>query len=203
MYKANWSNEKFVHITSKRFVDRVDETIKVKVYSNCDQITLYANGVEVAAKASDNRVFIFENVALKSGLNEIKVLSNQDGVQHEDVAFFNKVEEANPSYVAPEAETGGLVANWFTMPEMDDDVEIEEIELSDDVYSTRSSLGELMKNEETRKVIEKYLVGFSEDNPMYGMAEGMSIDVLASMAEDMFTDRVMFILNRELTKIKK
>ena len=45
--------------------------------------------------------------------------------------------------------------------------------------------------------------GFSDDNPMFSMAEGMSIDMLASMAEDMFTDKVMYVLNRELTKIKK
>ena len=33
------------------------------------------------------------------------------------MARFNKVSEANPSYVAPEAETGGMVANWFEMPD--------------------------------------------------------------------------------------
>ncbi len=202
LYKANWSDEKFVHITSKRFIDRVDDEIKVKVYSNCPEVTLYANGTEVGTKTSDDHIFIFENVALKDGLNEIKVIANQNGVALEDAAWFNKVTEPNPSYVAPEAETGGVVANWFEMPEIGD-VEIEEIEITDDVYSTRSSLGELLKNSETRKVIEKYLIGFSEDNPMYGMAEGMSIDVLASMAEDMFTDKVMYLLNKELTQIKK
>jgi hypothetical protein len=54
--------------------------------------------------------------------------------------------------VAPEAETEGVVANWFTMPEMKD-VEIVEIVIYDDVYSTRLSPGELMTNAETRKVI--------------------------------------------------
>lgn len=203
MYKANWSNEKFVHITSKRFVDRVDESITVKIYSNCDQVTLYANGTKVAEKTSDNHTFIFENVPLQPGLSEIKAVSNQDGVEFEDIAFFNKVDEANLSYVAPEAETGGLVANWFTMPDIVEDVVIEDIEITDAVYSTRTSLGELLKNKETRKVIEKYLIGFSEDNPMFAMAEGMSLDVLASMAEDMFTDKVMYLLNKDLTKIKK
>jgi len=27
MYKAHWSDEKFVHITSKRFVDRADDEL--------------------------------------------------------------------------------------------------------------------------------------------------------------------------------
>ena len=34
------------------------------------------------------------------------------------------------------------------------------------------------------------------------MAEGMTIEIVASMAEEMFTDKVMYILNKELTKIK-
>jgi beta-galactosidase len=202
MYKANWSSEKFVHITSKRYVDRVDDQMKVKIYSNCDEVTLYANGTKVEAKTSDDRIFIFENVQLQSGLNEVKAVAAQDGVTYEDNASFIKVAEPNESYIAPEAETGGLVANWFQMPELDD-VEIEELEITDDVYSTKSTLGELLKNSETKKVVEKYFVGFSEDHPMFAMAEGMPIDVLASMAEEMFTDKVMYTLNKELTKIKK
>jgi beta-galactosidase len=202
MYKANWSDDKFVHITSKRFVDRTDDQITVKVYSNCEEVTLYANGVEVGTKTSDDHVFIFENVPLLDGINEIKAVSNQEAVTCVDTARFNKVAQSNPSYVAPEAETGGLVANWFQMPELED-VEIEEIEITDDVYSTRNTLGELLENKETRKIIEKYFVGFSEDHTMFGMAQGMPIDVLASMAEEMFTDKMMFTLNKELTKIKR
>ena len=76
MYKANWSDEKFVHITSKRFVDRVDDEITVKVYSNCQEVTLYVNGKEQGTKTGD-RIFIFDNVALQDGLNEIKVVSNK------------------------------------------------------------------------------------------------------------------------------
>ena len=79
------------------------------------------------------------NVALQDGVNEVKVVSNEDGVVLQDVARYNRVAEPNPSYVAPETETGGVVANWFDMPDQDlDDVEIEEIEITDDVYSTDS-----------------------------------------------------------------
>ena len=102
------------------------------------------------------------------GINEIKVVSNQDGVILEDTARFNKVSESNPSYEAPEAETGGVVANWFEMPELGLDVEVEEIEITDDVYSTRCSLKEILENEEGKAVLTKYLGDFSE-NPRIGM----------------------------------
>lgn len=201
MYKAHWSDEKFVHITSKRFVDRVDNEITVKVYSNCDKVTLYANGYEVATKAGDSKIFIFENVALHDGLNEIKVVSNQDGVLLEDAARFNKVSESNPSYEAPKVEKGGVAANWFKMPELGE-VEVEEIEITDDVYSTRCSFNEIMENEEGKAILNKYLGDISE-SPMFGMMKGMRINTIATMAEEVLTEKVLYALNRELTKIKK
>lgn len=202
MYKANWSNEKFVHITSKRFVDRADEAIRVKVYSNCDDVTLLVNGTEMKATSSDNHIFIFENVALTDGLNEVKAIANHDGLECSDTAHFNKVAEPNPSYECPEEGKGGPVANWFDMPDLDD-VEVEEIVITDDVYSTRCSFGELFANEETKAVLNNLLVGFGPDHPMFGMMEGAAINDIATMAEELFTDKLMYALNKELTKIKK
>ncbi len=198
MYKANWSDEKVLHITSKRYVDRADEAINVKIYSNCDEVTLYVNGTEVGTQTGENHIFIFENVALQPGLNEVRAVSGD----LEDTAFFNKVEEFNPSYVAPEKE-GGAAANWFQMPEDLGDVEIEELEITDDVYSTRCTFGELVGNPETKAVLEKYLPGFDEEHPMFAMAEGMTIDTMASISSDMFSEKFIYMLNKELTKIKK
>ncbi|RBW70064.1 glycoside hydrolase family 2 protein [Bacillus taeanensis] len=200
MYKANWSDEKFVHITSKRFVDRADRTISVKAYSNCEELTLYVNGKEYETKTG-SKAFTFENVELQDGINEIKVAAKQDGVELQDTAFFNKVAEPNKSYEAPEEGKGGVVANWFQMPELGD-VEVEEIEITDDVYSTRSTFGELVENDETNAILEKYLGNFSE-HPMFGMAQAMTIDMIASMADDLFDEKLMYSLNKELTKIKK
>lgn len=201
MYKAYWSDEKFVHITSKRFIDRADQEISLKVYSNCPEVTLYVNGQVMETKTA-NKVFIFDQITLQDGLNEVKAVSNQDGVVVADVARFNKVSEPNQSYVAPEGETGGVVANWFEMPDLGE-VIVEELEIADDVYSTRCTLGELIENEETKAIMSKYLGDFSEEHPMYGMAQGMTIDMLASMAEEMFTEKVMYSINKELIQIKK
>ncbi|MEH7415989.1 glycoside hydrolase family 2 TIM barrel-domain containing protein [Neobacillus drentensis] len=201
MYKANWSDEKFVHITSKRYIERADDQITIKVYSNCEELTLYANGKEIGTKTSDNRVFVFENVELEEGMTEIKVTSHLEGVILEDTARFTKVAEPNPSYEAPEEDKGGVVGNWFQMPEIED-VEVEEIEITDDVYSTRDTFKVLMENEETKAILEKYLGNFTE-HPMYGMAAGMQIDFIASMAPEQFTDKMMYTLNKELTKVQK
>lgn len=202
MYKAHWSEEKFVHVTGKRYVDRADDAITVKVYSNCSEVTLYVNGIELETKRAD-RIFIFEGVKLAEGINVVKAVSNQDGIILKDAARFNRVSEHNPSYRAPEAETGGLVSNWFRMPELDDeDSEAGEFEITDDAYSTRCTFKELLENDEARAVLFKYLGDFTE-NPSISMAMGMPVDVVAAMGEEVFTEKLMNRLNRELTKIKK
>ncbi|MCI7437980.1 MAG: glycoside hydrolase family 2 protein, partial [Coriobacteriaceae bacterium] len=44
IYKAYWSDEPFVHLCGRRYVDRPESTTTVKVYTNQRQVTLYANG---------------------------------------------------------------------------------------------------------------------------------------------------------------
>lgn len=202
MYKANWSTEKFVHITSKRFVDRADEAIRVKVYSNCDEVTLLVNGMEMKATSDDHHIFIFENIDLIDGLNVVKAIAKHEDLVCEDVARFNKVAEANLSYECPGDGKGGVVANWFDMPDLED-VVVEEVLITDDVYSTRCSFGELFANEETKAVLNKLLVGFSTDHPMFGMLEGTPINDIVPLAEEVFTDKLLYALNKELTAIKK
>lgn len=202
MYKAHWSDEKFVHITSKRYVDRADKQITLKIYSNCPEVTLFVNGQESSKKASDDRIFIFENVPLQEGINHVKAVAAFEDGAYEDIAVFQKVDEPNSSYIAPESDKGGVVANWFDMPDDLEEVEVEELDITDDVYSTRDTFGELMKNEETKAVIHRYL-GKVEDQPMYGMMEGFTVDGLAEMDSDTFSESLLYRLNRELTKIKK
>ncbi|MGO4376506.1 DUF4982 domain-containing protein, partial [Paenibacillus sp. MCAF20] len=89
MYKAHWSDDKFVHITSKRFVDRAEDRIQVKVYSNCNKVTLYLNGEELQSISSEEKVFVFENVVLAEGVNEIRAVASENLVTYQDIARFS------------------------------------------------------------------------------------------------------------------
>jgi beta-galactosidase len=201
MYKAHWSDEEFVHITSKRFVDRSDESINLKIYSNCQEVTLYVNGKEIGSNVSDDRVFIFENIFLQEGINTVRVVSIQNDARVEDTAFFNKVAEPNTSYEAPDEGKGEAAENWFQMPDFSE-VVIEEIEITDDVYSTRCTFGDLVKNEETKGVLRKYM-GKLDEHPMFAMTLGMTVEQVASMAKEVYTEKMMYMLNKDLTRIKK
>jgi len=59
-----------------------------------------------------------------------------------------------------------------------------------------------MENDTARVVLEKYLGNLSE-NPMFGMASGMKVDTLASIAPYIFNEKLIYILNKELTQIGK
>lgn len=102
LYKAFWSDEKFVHIASKRFANRVESNINVKVYSNCDEISLYLNGKLLETKKAD-KIFNF-SVPLND-VAEIKAVCGKLS----DTAVFNKVSAKDPSY---KLRKGGVNSSW-------------------------------------------------------------------------------------------
>ena len=87
LYKANWNKaDSFVHITSSRYVDRESEDTYVKVYSNCDSVTLIVNGVNIGEM--DNRgngVFMVNKVRLEKGENNIRAVGHVVGDKGEYV----------------------------------------------------------------------------------------------------------------------
>ena len=103
LYKAYWTKTPFVHICSKRYVDRNEELTNVKVYSNCSKVTLFANGSKVAELIGD-KVFNFQ-IPLK-GEVQLKAVAG-DCV---DESFVRYVSAPNPDYILKEGEGKG--ANW-------------------------------------------------------------------------------------------
>lgn len=201
-YKAVWSNEPFVHITSKRFLDRASETIDVKVYSNCDKVTLFVNGEELST-LSGKHTFIFENVKLAEAQTDIKVVATKDETSFTDYAFFNKVSEPNPVYECPDKK-GGPAANWFDEDLVNQlaDVEITELNIGDDVYSTACPICEIQENEEANVILNKYCYKLL-NNPMSHMIVKSSLDDLSKMLDGAVDPKLLFILNKELSQIKK
>ena len=71
-YKANWSEEPVVYVTSRRFTERTSATTDVKVYSNNDTVELSLNGVSQGSCTNDgNGVFIWKSVPLSPGTNHV------------------------------------------------------------------------------------------------------------------------------------
>ena len=74
-YKANWTTAPTTYICSQRMTERHQAETDIKVYSNCDTVTLYINGKKVAKGSPDDiRVCTFKNCRLKKGKNIIKAV---------------------------------------------------------------------------------------------------------------------------------
>jgi beta-galactosidase len=70
-FKANWSDEPVLYITSKRFIFRDNEKTSVKIYSNLPEVSLTVNGENMGSKSPENGIVSWENIALKKGNNGI------------------------------------------------------------------------------------------------------------------------------------
>ena len=94
LYKANWSDDPFVHITSRRFVNREKKYIEIKGYSNCDRVELTVNGQLIGALTQEElrqeTVFIWENVPLELGENTVVMTAYQDGRTYTDIVTWHK-----------------------------------------------------------------------------------------------------------------
>lgn len=103
IYKAWWSDEPFVHICSKRYADRTENEIEVKVYSNQKQVSLYVNGEKLAEQEGEH---IFKFRVKLNGETKVQAVAG-DSI---DDAVFRKVDAPNPDYKL--TKKNSTSANW-------------------------------------------------------------------------------------------
>ena len=71
-YKANWSTEPVLYITGRRYAERIEATTEVKIYSNATEVELFVNGKSLGKKTGADKIFIWPEVALRSGENSVR-----------------------------------------------------------------------------------------------------------------------------------
>lgn len=177
-YKAKWSENKFLHVCSKRFEKRAKEAIDIKVYTNCDSVHLSVNGSEIGTeKNNGNGTVLFKNVFLSMGKNEVEAVSAdasggqtnnrveavpEKAYQNEkiysdsveastmvkDRCIIERVPEEEKSYRLPDSGAGSAVKNWFLS---DDDT------VREGYCSIKDSANDLLENSEAKVVLEKHL----------------------------------------------
>jgi len=198
-YKAWLSDEPFVHLCGKRYVDRVEDVTKVTVYSNQKTVELFANGVSLGVKEAADHFFYFE--VPNAGETKLVAVSGE----LKDESIIRKVEKFNDKYRLVEE---GAILNWF-------DIEAPEgyLSLNDkvgDVLSTiqgkllfASLMGKMMGGKNGQK---KEVMGFEMTADMMTMMNGFSVLRLITMAGGMmnveFTKEQLLDLNAKLNKIK-
>ena len=135
-YKAWLSDDPFVHICSKRYVDRVEETTKVTVYSNQPEVELFANGVSLGKQTSPEHFFYFEVP------NTCETTLVAVAGECRDESFIRKVEVFNEDYRLKET---GAILNWFDINEREG------------YLSLNSKIEDIMKSEEGAKLFMEFM----------------------------------------------
>ena len=107
-YKAWLSDEPFVHVCGKRYVNRVEDVTKVTVYSNQPEVELFANGVSLGKKTAEDHFFYFE--VPNAGETKIEAVAGD----LRDESVIKKVDTFDESYRLVEQ---GAVLNWFDITE--------------------------------------------------------------------------------------
>ncbi|MGN0448706.1 MAG: glycoside hydrolase family 2 protein [Acutalibacteraceae bacterium] len=135
LYKAFWSDEKFLHLVGSRYDKRTIGTHQFKVYSNCDKVTLKVGSKQKTVTAKG--IFIFDDMEIKEGENKVTVTSGD----LKESFTFEGVTEYPREYSLPDG-CSSMVRNWF--------VEKDESEsaASGEYFSLDDTVGELLKNED-------------------------------------------------------
>ncbi len=83
-YKANWSEEPVLHITSSRYIFRDIAETQVKVYSNLENVSFAVNGNSYPSKSPEKGIITWDGINLQNGNNGIIVSGSKNGKTYYD-----------------------------------------------------------------------------------------------------------------------
>jgi len=135
-YKAWLSDDPFVHLCGKRYIDRVEDVTKVTVYSNLPEVELFANGESLGKQTAEDHFFYFQ-VPNKGETKLVAVAGD-----FKDEGVIRKVDTFNDAYRLKEQ---GAILNWFDVTEVEG------------YLSLNSRLDEIMKTKEGMAIFGQFM----------------------------------------------
>lgn len=100
-YKANWSDDPVLYITSRRWTQRKSPVVEVKVYANVENPQLSVNGAALGALTGGiNGVWTMPDVTLQPGNNTLTVTGTRNGQTFSNVVVWQYTPAPSPSAVA-------------------------------------------------------------------------------------------------------
>ena len=184
VYKAFWSDEKFVRIAGERFVDRPTGEQKIKVYSNCNKIKLTVNGE--TTELEGDKIFVFDAV-IKEGEN---IITAKSGTLTHKITV-NGTDVPNPSYALPEGAQS-FVRNWFNSSE----------NIDPDRLSLDDTVGDILFNSEVQTLI-KNQTGATLDHPALQYVGKIPLKPISRLASKLGAKEVVGLANQFLQTIEK
>ncbi|HBA93974.1 MAG TPA: beta-galactosidase, partial [Ruminococcaceae bacterium] len=209
-YQAWLSDKPMLHICSKRYVDRVEDTVKIKVYSNCDEVELFANGESVGVQKKGQ--FPFFTFEVKN-IGETVITAKAGDLT--DESKIRKVDKFNEDY---HMKDESAVINWF------------EINTPVGYYSVNDTIGDIIKTAKGKlallrvgviflKALKKEIkgndrpknkkskkleiMGITPSKDTLKMGYGFTVKRVISMLNGKFTKEQILKINEILNKVKK
>ena len=200
-YKAWLSDDPFVHICSKRYVDRVEEVTRVTVYSNQPEVELFAGDVSLGKQTAPDHFFYFD--VPNNGETQLTAVAGD----LKDTATIRKVETFNEEYRLKEQ---GAIINWFDINAPEGRLSLND-KMSDVLATMRGKLlfmklvGKMMGGGKKGKKPEA--MGFEIGPEMMAMMGGFTVlrlfTLMGGMMDVKFTKEELLKLNAKLNRIKK
>jgi len=198
-YKAWLSDEPFVHLCGKRYIDRVEDVTKVTVYSNLPTVELFANGVSLGVKEAADHFFYFD--VPNAGVTHLTAVAGE----YMDESMIRKVSEPNPAY---RLVGKGAILNWF------------DIDAPEGYLSLNDKMGDVIKTQQGRQLFmgmfgrmmggkdgKVEAMGFELNAEMMSMMNGFTVlrlfTLMGGMMDAKFTKAQLLDLNAQLNTIKK
>ena len=207
-YKAWLSDDPFVHLCGKRYIDRVEDVTKITVYSNLPEVELFVNGESIGKKTAEDHFFYFD----VTNAGESKIVAKAG--EFTDEGIIRKVAEPNMDYVLVEK---GAVLNWFDIDAPEGRFSLNDT-ISDIMASPFGKLWFMTFGLKLKKKMdagkknsgEKKSGGFDVDLKAGGglmqMMGGFTVLRLTSMVGMMnisFTKEELLKMNKQLNRIRK
>ncbi len=196
-YKAWLSDEPFVHLCGKRYVDRVEDVTKVTAYSNQPEVELFANGKSLGKKTAEDHFFYFD----VPNVGETELVAVAGDLK--DSGKIRKVEVFNEEYRLKEKSA---ILNWFDITEVEGYLSLND-KLSD-IMATPEGMqlfGGIMA-QMLPKEGDTVAGGFEMNEALMQMMGGFTMIRLAGMIGTMginLTKEQLLGMNAQLNKIKK
>ena len=205
-YKAWLSDEPFVHLCGKRYIDRVEEVTKITVYSNQPEVELFVNGESIGKKTAPDHFFYFE---VK---NEGESTITAKAGELSDGSKIRKVDVFNEEYRLKEQ---GAVLNWFDIDAPEGRFSLND-KLGDIMSTFRGKLWFLALGLKIKKSLQgdskgkgkgkPKAAGFEIGEGLMQMMGGFTVLRLTSMMGSMnvsFTKEELLKMNKKLNRIRK
>ena len=197
-YKAWLSDEPFVHLCGKRYIDRVEDVTKVTVYSNQPAVELFANGVSLGKKEAADHFFYFD--VPNAGVTQLVAVAGE----LRDESVIRKVDTFNEKYRLVEE---GAVLNWF------------DIEAPEGYLSLNDKMGDVLATVKGKMLFMGMFAkmmggkdggmkaaGFEVNAEMMTMMNGFTVlrlfTLMGGMMDVKFTKEQLLDINAKLNKIK-